>query len=327
MKLYLSGPMTGYENFNFPEFFRIGAKLRKLGAEVESPAEFDIQNGWVKAEAQLCNGTWITCNASLHSTSQQFRSCNEMNDRPHRFVETGAATYEEMLEKDCKLVQTCDGIVMMPGWEKSGGAQRELRAALDASIAVYLWIDKPGYLSAPLHPAKARRLLSEAVRNKENPNWRAELAITAPDWTINGNGTAYFSQTDEPMPHEKGGTKYDDGKTRWDLVPWDAVEKVAEILTFGAKKYGDRNWEQGIDFGRLFAATMRHVVAHVNGETIDPESGMPHLAHASTNQLMALALLIRADQGKTPDEWLAETKKMIEEVSGVHPVSQGGFKP
>lgn len=75
------------------------------------------------------------------------------------------------------------------------------------------------------------------------------------------------------------GKKYDIGKTRWDLVPFREVEQGAEILTFGAAKYGPNNW-QGIEPDRYFAALMRHLTAWRKGEKADPESGKSHLAHA-----------------------------------------------
>lgn len=71
-------------------------------------------------------------------------------------------------------------------------------------------------------------------------------------------------------------------------MPWQELGAVAEVLTFGAAKYGDRNWEKGIKVERLFAATMRHITAVANGQELDPESGLPHLAHAVTNLLMWL---------------------------------------
>lgn len=43
---------------------------------------------------------------------------------------------------------------------------------------------------------------------------------------------------------------------------------------------GDRNWELGMDWGRLVGAALRHVFAFVRGEDIDPESGLPHIDHA-----------------------------------------------
>lgn len=40
MKLYLAGPMTGIENFNYPTFRTAASKLRLSGFEVVNPAEF-----------------------------------------------------------------------------------------------------------------------------------------------------------------------------------------------------------------------------------------------------------------------------------------------
>ncbi len=39
MKVYLSGPMTGYENYNFPAFHERAAEWRAEGWDVFSPAE------------------------------------------------------------------------------------------------------------------------------------------------------------------------------------------------------------------------------------------------------------------------------------------------
>jgi hypothetical protein len=77
------------------------------------------------------------------------------------------------------------------------------------------------------------------------------------------------------------GTKHDAGKPRIELVPTEGILGVAEVLTFGAKKYGDRNWEQGISLGRVYGAVQRHLLAWWAGEDTDPESGLSHLAHAA----------------------------------------------
>lgn len=57
----------------------------------------------------------------------------------------------------------------------------------------------------------------------------------------------------------------------------------------GAEKYGERNWERGIAWSRVFAAALRHLWAWWRGENADPETGLPHLAHAACNLLFLLA--------------------------------------
>ena len=75
-----------------------------------------------------------------------------------------------------------------------------------------------------------------------------------------------------------GGTKHDTKKCRMDLIPSEAEIAEAWVWTFGAKKYGDRNWQEGINYSRLVAAMQRHLTAIKRGELIDPESGLPHAA-------------------------------------------------
>lgn len=84
--------------------------------------------------------------------------------------------------------------------------------------------------------------------------------------------------------------KNDAGKLRFDLVPTTATIGDAEVFTFGAKVYGERNWEKGIKYSRLYAATLRHLYAWWGGADIDPESGIHHLAHARVNLAMILDL-------------------------------------
>lgn len=84
------------------------------------------------------------------------------------------------------------------------------------------------------------------------------------------------------------GTKHDGEKTRFDLLPASALDAVAKVLTKGAAKYGDRNWEQGIKFGRLFAATQGRLNAWWLTIDHDAEWGFLHLAHAACCVLMLL---------------------------------------
>lgn len=77
-----------------------------------------------------------------------------------------------------------------------------------------------------------------------------------------------------------GGRKNDKGKPPLALIPRRAVEKEAEVLEFGKNKYDSWNWASGIAWSRLLDAVLRHVYAYADGEDLDPESGISHLAHA-----------------------------------------------
>ena len=85
------------------------------------------------------------------------------------------------------------------------------------------------------------------------------------------------------------GTKNDTDKVRLDLLPPSALLLIGEVLTYGARKYGDNNWRQ-VEKGqsRYLAATLRHLMAHMSGHPIDEESELSHLAHAATSLLMMI---------------------------------------
>lgn len=75
------------------------------------------------------------------------------------------------------------------------------------------------------------------------------------------------------------GMKFDTDKPRMDLLDAQALEGLATVLTFGAKKYAAHNWRNGISNSRLVAALLRHTFAILRGEYTDPESGLPHIDH------------------------------------------------
>lgn len=83
--------------------------------------------------------------------------------------------------------------------------------------------------------------------------------------------------------------KFDTGKLRYDLVPPSAMRGLAEVLTYGAKKYKPKNYLGGEE-ARFIAALYRHLEAWRTGEELDKESGMPHLWHALTNIAIIMEL-------------------------------------
>lgn len=90
------------------------------------------------------------------------------------------------------------------------------------------------------------------------------------------------------------GKKFDAGKEPWHLLPVDAVRGVVRVLAFGAGKYGERNWENGMAWSRCYAAAQRHITAWWEGESTDPETGYSHLWHAACCVLFLAAYELRS---------------------------------
>ena len=87
--------------------------------------------------------------------------------------------------------------------------------------------------------------------------------------------------------------KADAGKPRLSLVPMQIVWDIERIRSFGNMKYGDPdNWKT-VEPERHYEAFLRHVVKAWDGDhmQIDPESGLPHLAHAACDLSFFLALM------------------------------------
>ena len=87
--------------------------------------------------------------------------------------------------------------------------------------------------------------------------------------------------------------KHDAGKPKVGLLLTPGGLQVAQALTYGASKYSPYNYRNGtgLTHSRLTDAALRHIAAHLAGETYDPESGLYHLAHAGASVNMVLDLL------------------------------------
>ncbi len=108
--------------------------------------------------------------------------------------------------------------------------------------------------------------------------WEAPAPEPPPEVAAPASAGGYFA------------THADRGKLRWECLPWPAVEQVVGVLTFGANKYSAWSWPSTPDARRrYFASAIRHAVAWVKGERLDPESGLPHLAHLVCNALFLLS--------------------------------------
>lgn len=97
------------------------------------------------------------------------------------------------------------------------------------------------------------------------------------------------------------GTKADQGKPRWDLMPWDSLREVTKVITYGANKYADDNWK-AVSPSRIryTRAAIGHIVDWFTGEENDTESGLHHLAHATCCLLFLLWFDLNGHNEKEP---------------------------
>ncbi|MEO1815264.1 MAG: dATP/dGTP diphosphohydrolase domain-containing protein [Acetobacterium sp.] len=93
-------------------------------------------------------------------------------------------------------------------------------------------------------------------------------------------------------PATSQSAKADNGKPRPTLTPTSLIRAVTAIREYGATKYkSDDNW-MSVEPQRYKDALYRHWLAYLEGEGIDPESGLPHIWHVATN----VAFLIEMEE-------------------------------
>lgn len=74
-----------------------------------------------------------------------------------------------------------------------------------------------------------------------------------------------------------------EGKGRCDLLPPNALLRLAKHFEKGCLKYGDRNWEKGIPCSSFLDSALRHLFKYMDGMNDED-----HLASAMWN-LVCLA--------------------------------------
>lgn len=288
MKLYLAGPMTGLPDFNYPTFNRYARLLRELGHVVFNPAE--AHDG-----------------------------------------ETGLPL-EKYFELDLPEVCRADAVAVLPGWRKSRGAQIEVDLARHLGKNIYdavLLAGKYGeaeallteeqlgfpdgfatddeYMPDPIPGHGAASFDADAVAeqnlaedeeawgppSQETRDMSAEVGHVRVGEA--GPETAFVFYEHDPERHtsEHGGVKDNVNKPRVDLIPSLPLFKAGEVLAFGARKYKPHNWRLGLSWLETYGSLQRHLLAWLDGEENDRESGYSHMAHAVCQMLFLAEFYFR----------------------------------
>nr|DAP61157.1 MAG TPA: hypothetical protein [Caudoviricetes sp.] len=93
-----------------------------------------------------------------------------------------------------------------------------------------------------------------------------------------------FHDWSSPITEDKDqSAKADKGKLELSLVNTELVKAVAEVRMYGTEKYGDsENWRK-VEPKRYVDALYRHLLAYIEGNEVDEESGLSHLSHMACN--------------------------------------------
>lgn len=96
------------------------------------------------------------------------------------------------------------------------------------------------------------------------------------------------------------------------LRAWNIREKWLDFvwaidMEHGRIKYGAHNWREGMSFSRLYDAAFRHMIAAMEGEDKDPESGLPHEAHVRC--CMGFLLKLKKTHPDFDDRYRPERKE------------------
>lgn len=108
---------------------------------------------------------------------------------------------------------------------------------------------------------------------------------------------------------KSAGMKFDTGKPPMELLDAEWIEATAMVLEHGRIKYEANNWRKGIQVSRIIGGILRHLFAILRGEDIDPESGLPHSAHASCG-CMFLHWMVK-HKPEMDDRWKDEKRRPI----------------
>jgi len=117
-----------------------------------------------------------------------------------------------------------------------------------------------------------------------------------------------------------GGAKGEkDSQLAW-CDPLTLLE-LGKVYGFGARKYDPSNYRKGYEWSKSFSAMMRHALAFWSGEDNDPESGLPHMAHAAWHCLTMISFMREHrqfdDRFHGTADLMTATYEAIEEVEDV----------
>lgn len=151
------------------------------------------------------------------------------------------------------------------------------------------------------------KVSGQAICNKCGKQRPAEFISAAKGWLCFECMKASIEVVDDRRQNgdRRHGLRDNKGKLPWHLLPVEAMEEIVKVLQFGATKYAPENWRKGLSWDETYDSLMRHLIAWKRGEKVDPETGLPHMAHVLTNA--AFLMSFELTNTGTDDRWKQPT--------------------
>lgn len=113
--------------------------------------------------------------------------------------------------------------------------------------------------------------------------------------------------------------KADKGKLQLTLVPRQIIREIAKVRMYGTQKYKDPdNWKR-VEVERYRDAAFRHFLAYLDDpQSIDEESGLPHLSHLACNIAFLCELDLykkESDKSISVDDLIINDEAMFKRLS------------
>lgn len=241
--VYVAGPMSGKEDYNYAAFHAAEEQLRDEGYEVNNPARnFDGDTSLPyttyieQAIRDVLASDWIFC---LPGWRQSVGARTEV----HVAATLGKPVYERVGVGGKRIVK-------VDKFGTPSASPAEFLAVIDRAMddmkPFQLFSSKKDLYFAP--PPVTRQ-------------------VTDYQGAVDGGG--YKGSMDDPR------------KLPIWLVPRALIDGAARALQHGAIRYAPNNWRKGMNYSEVYSALQRHLLAWNEDEDIDPDSGLNHLDHAA----------------------------------------------
>lgn len=254
--VYLSGPMTGIAEFNYPAFRAAAGALRADGWEVYDPSS--------SGPGQV--GTFDPTGLDGSETGSEFDMKAAFRDFTRHIIDE--ATH----------------LAVLPGWESSGGARIEISLAMYLGLPIF-----DALTGAPVQPVFAAHdalALDASIARHPAGKAVADGAAETVAQTVTRLTPVQSPPTPTPTPGSSevrvvsstGGAK-GTKEARFSLVPPGPLWELSVLYGRGGIKYAPgENWKRGYPWSLSYDALKRHLDLWWSREQDhDAEMGVKHL--------------------------------------------------